>query len=407
MSKTDKVVEMYDKYIMCTYKRVPFCLERAKGAKVWGIDGKSYLDFFPGWAVSGIGHCHTMVSNAVAKQAKKLMHVSNNYYSQLQGLLAKKIIEESFKGKVFFANSGAEANEAAVKLARRYGHDKGRPACPMSKEQQSGRYQIITMLKSFHGRTLGMIAATGQEKVKKGFEPIPEGFVHIPFNDIEALKEAITDKTAAVMFEPIQCEGGINIATAEYMKEVRKVCNERDILMILDEVQTGMGRTGEMFCFKNYGVTPDVMTLAKAIGGGVPIGACVASEKFQDVLTPGTHASTFGGSPLVSAAALAVFEAIKKEKLLQNTKRQGAYLTKKLKALKKKYPFIKDIRSMGLVIGVELSVEGDSIYSKCLEEGLLINCTQGNVLRIMPPMNVTKKEIDKAISILDKVLAKV
>jgi len=394
VSKTSKVVEMYDRYIMCTYKRVPFCPEKAKGGKVWDIDGKAYLDFFPGWAVSGIGHCHPMVSNAVAKQAKKLMHVSNNYYSELQGLLAKKIIEESFKGKVFFANSGAEANEAAVKLARRYGHDKG-------------RYQIITMLKSFHGRTLGMIAATGQEKVKKGFEPIPEGFVHIPFNDIEALKEAITDKTAAVMLEPIQCEGGINIAAPEYMKEVRKICDEKDILMILDEVQTGMGRTGEMFCFKNYDVTPDVMTLAKAIGGGVPIGVCVASRKFQDVLTPGTHASTFGGSPLVSAAALAVFEAIKREKLLQNTKRQGAYLTKKLEALKEKYRFIKEVRSMGLVIGVELSVEGDSIYSKCLEEGLLINCTQGNILRIMPPMNVTKLEIDKAISILDKVLAKV
>ena len=407
MSKTDKVIGLYDKYIMTTYKRVPFCLEKAKGAKVWDIDGKSYLDFFPGWAVSGIGHCHPMVSNAVAKQAKKLIHVSNNYYSKLQGLLAKKIIEESFKGKVFFANSGAEANEAAVKLARRYGHDKGRPACQMSNGQQSGRYQVITMLKSFHGRTLGMIAATGQEKVKKGFEPIPEGFVHIPFNDIEARKEAITDKTAAVMFEPIQCEGGINIATLEYMKEVRKICDEKDILMILDEVQTGMGRTGEIFCFKNYGVTPDVMTLAKAIGGGVPIGACVAREKFQDVLTPGTHASTFGGSPLVSAAALAVFEAIKKEKLLANTKKQGAYLTKKLEALKKKYHFIKEIRSMGLVIGVELSVEGDSIYSKCLEEGLLINCTQGNILRIMPPMNVTKAEIDKAISILDKVFAKV
>ena len=199
--------------------------------------------------------------------------------------------------------------------------------------------------------------------------------------------------------------GGINIATLEYMKEVRRICDEKDILMILDEVQTGMGRTGEMFCFKNYGVTPDIMTLAKAIGGGVPIGVCVASEKFQDVLTPGTHASTFGGSPLVSAAALAVFEAIKKEKLLQNTKRQGAYLTKKLEALKKKYRFIKEIRSMGLVIGVELSVEGDSIYSKCLEEGLLINCTQGNILRIMPPMNVTKLEIDKAVKILDRVLA--
>lgn len=394
MKKTDKVVAMYDKYIMNTYKRVPFCLERAKGGKVWSIEGREYLDFFPGWAVSGIGHCHPLVTSAIAKQAKKLIHVSNNYYSQLQGLLAKKIIEESFQGKVFFANSGAEANEGAVKLARLYGHDKG-------------RYEIITMIKSFHGRTLGMISATGQDKVKKGFEPLIEGFVHIPFNDIEALKEAVNERTVAVMFEPIQCEGGINIADKEYMQAVRKFCDEKDIVMILDEVQTGMGRTGAMFCYQLYGIVPDIMTLAKSLGGGVPIGACVAREKFGDVLAPGTHASTFGGSPLVSAAGLAVFEAIKKEKLLQNTKRMGTYLAKKLGGLKKKYHFIKDIRSVGLVIGVELSIKGEDVYKKCLQEGLLINCTQDTVLRIMPPMTVTKSEIDKAVSILDKVLSKI
>jgi acetylornithine/succinyldiaminopimelate/putrescine aminotransferase len=263
------------------------------------------------------------------------------------------------------------------------------------------------MTKSFHGRTLGMIAATGQDKVKKGFEPLPEGFIHIPFNDIEALKEAVNGKTAAVMFEPIQCEGGINIAGKEYMQAVRKLCDEKDIVMILDEVQTGMGRTGEMFCYQLYGITPDVMTLAKAIGGGVPIGACVARGKFADVLTPGTHASTFGGSPLVSAAALAVFDAIKKEKLLQNTKKMGAYLAGKLEGLKKKYHFVKEIRAIGLVIGMELNIKGDDIYQKCLEEGLLINCTQETVLRIMPPMTVNKKEIDKAVSILDRVLSKI
>ncbi|MBI5124088.1 MAG: aspartate aminotransferase family protein [Candidatus Omnitrophica bacterium] len=394
MSKTKKIVHLYDKYIMNTYKRVPFCLEKAKGSKVWDCDGREYLDFFPGWAVSGIGHCHPLVAGAVAKQAKRLIHVSNNYYSLAQAELAKKIIEASFPGKVFFANSGAEANEAAVKLARLYGHDKG-------------RFEIITMTKSFHGRTLGMISATGQDKVKKGFEPLVEGFKHIPFNDIEALKEAINEKTIAVMFEPIQCEGGINIADKEYMKEVRKLCDEKDIVMILDEVQTGMGRTGEIFCFKNYGIVPDVMTLAKSLGGGVPIGACVAREKFQDVLTPGTHASTFGGSPLVSAAALAVFEAIKKGKLLQNTKKQGAYLRKRLEGLKKKHHFIKEIRSLGLVIGVQLGIKGEDIYKKCLEDGLLINCTQDTVLRIMPPMTVSKNEIDKAVSILDKVLSKV
>ena len=393
MKKTDKVVSMYDKYIMKTYKRVSLCLEKAKGARVWDIDGKEYLDLFPGWAVSGIGHCHPKVVAAIEKQAKKLMHVSNNYYSELQGLLAKTIIANSFPGKVFFANSGAEANEAAVKLARKYGHDKG-------------RFEVITMTKSFHGRTLAMITATGQDKVKHGFEPLPQGFIHVPFNDIEAVKEAITDKTIAIMLEPIQCEGGINIPDKEYMLALRKICDEKDIVLIFDEVQTGMGRSGEMFAFKNFGVTPDVMTLAKALGGGLPIGVAVAREKFQDVLTPGTHASTFGGSPIVCAAALGVFEAIKKEKLLANTNKMASYLRKKLEALKKKYRIIKEIRNMGLIIGVELNIKGDDVYSQCLKEGLLINCTQDTVLRIMPPMTISKKEADKAILILDKVLSK-
>jgi predicted acetylornithine/succinylornithine family transaminase len=385
---------MYDKYIMNTYKRVPLCLEKAKGAKVLDIDGKEYLDFFPGWAVSGIGHCHPAVVAAVQKQAKKLMHVSNNYYSEAQGRLAETIIKSAFPGKVFFANSGAEANEAAVKLARKYGHEKG-------------RYEIITMTKSFHGRTLAMITATGQDKVKHGFEPLPAGFVHIPFNDIEAVKEAINDKTIAIMLEPIQCEGGINMASPEYMKSLRAICDEKDIVLIFDEVQTGMGRSGKMFACKNYNIVPDVMTLAKALGGGLPIGVCVAREKFQDVLTPGTHASTFGGSPIVSAAALAVFKAIKKEKLLENTNKMGAYLKKKLEALKAKYKFIKEIRAMGLIVGVELGIKGEDIYKECLKEGLLVNCTQDTVLRIMPPMTVTKKDIDKAVKILDLVFSRV
>ena len=281
-----------------------------------------------------------------------------------------------------------------MKLARKYGHDKG-------------RYEIITCLKSFHGRTLAMITATGQDKVKHGFEPLPEGFVHIPFNDIEAVKEAITEKTAAIMLEPVQCEGGINIASPGYMKALRAICDEKGILLIFDEVQTGMGRSSNMFAFKNYGVTPDVMTIAKALGGGLPIGACVAARRFQDVITAGTHASTFGGSPIVCAASLAVFEAIKKEGMLSNAKRMGGYLKKKLEGLKSKYHFIKEIRAMALIIGVELSVKGDDIYKECLKEGLLINCTQETVLRIMPPINVTKAEIDKAVSILGKVMAKV
>lgn len=392
--KTKDVEKLYDKYVMCTYKRVPLCLDKARGAIAQDIDGKKYLDFFPGWAVSGIGHCHPLVSKAVSDQAKKLMHVSNNYYSKAQGLLAKAIIENSFPGKVFFGNSGAEANEAAVKLARKYGHEKG-------------RYQIITMTKSFHGRTLAMITATGQDKVKIGFEPLPDGFVHIPFNDIEAVKKAINEKTIGIMLEPIQCEGGINMASPEYMKELRHICDEKDIVLIFDEVQTGMGRSGEMFAFKNYGVTPDVMTLAKALGGGLPIGACVAREKFQDVLTPGTHASTFGGSPIVCSAALAVFEAIKKESLLNNARKMGLYIKSKLEGLKKKYNFIKDIRGVALIIGVELSIKGEDIYKECMKEGLLINCTQDTILRIMPPMTVKKEEVDKAIVILDRVFSKI
>ncbi len=394
MTKTQGIEKLYEKYVMCTYKRVPLCFEKAKGAKVWDIDGREYLDFFPGWAVSGIGHCHPKVVAAVRKQAGKLMHVSNNYYSRAQAKLAEAIIKNSFKGKVFFANSGAEANEAAVKLARKYGHDKG-------------KFEVITMTKSFHGRTLAMITATGQDKVKHGFEPLPQGFMHVPFNDIEAVREAITDKTAGIMLEPVQCEGGINIADREYLQALRKICDERDIVLIFDEVQTGMGRSGKMFAFQALGVRPDVMTLAKSLGGGLPIGACVAAEKFQDVLTPGTHASTFGGSPIVCAAALAVFDAVEKERLLANTNRMSAYLVKKLEGLKKKYNFVKGIRALGLIIGVELGIKGEDIYKGCLENGLLINCTQDTVLRIMPPLNVKKAEIDKAMSILDKVFSKI
>ena len=244
-----------------------------------------------------------------------------------------------------------------------------------------------------------------QEKVKKGFEPLPEGFIHIPFNDIEAVKEAINDKTIAVMLEPIQCEGGINIASQEYMNELRKICDEKDLVLIFDEVQTGMGRSGNMFAFKNFNIIPDVVTLAKALGGGLPIGACIAREKFQDVLTPGTHASTFGGSPIVCAAALAVFDAIKKEKLLSNANKMGKYIKARLEKLKDKYHFIKEIRSMALIIGVELTIKGEDIYKRCMEKGLLINCTQDTILRIMPPLNVKKADIDKAISILDEVFS--
>lgn len=393
MTKTKDVVAIYDKYVMNTYHRIPLCLTKAKGSIIHDIEGNEYIDFFPGWAVSGIGHCHPTVVRNINAQAKRLMHVSNNYYSEAQGALAEAIVKSSFPGKVFFANSGAEANEAAVKLVRKYGHP-------------TGRYEVITMTKSFHGRTIAMIAATGQDKVKKGFEPLPAGFVHVPFRDIEAVKAAINEKTIAIMLEPIQCEGGVNIPSVEYLRQLREICDQNDLALIFDEVQTGMGRAGEMFAYQVFGVTPDIMTLAKSLGGGLPIGACVAGGKFQDVLTPGTHASTFGGSPVVCAAALGVFEAIKKEKLIANTKKMSKYLEKRLNGLKAKYGFIKEIRAVGLIFGVELSISGVDIYKECMKAGLLINCTQDTILRIMPPMTVKKEEIDKAIAILDGVFAK-
>lgn len=388
---TKEIIAQYDKYVMNTYTRIPAVIVKGKGLKVWDLDGNEYLDFFPGWAVSGLGHCHPKVVNAVRNYLKKIIHVPNNYYNMLQGKLAQEIIKYSFPGKVFFCNSGAEGNEAAIKLVRAYGTSKG-------------KYEIITMQNSFHGRTLATVAATGQEKYHKGFEPLPAGFKSVPFNDIKALEEAITDKTAAIMLELIQGEGGINVADESYVKKIRKICDEKDLILIFDEVQTGMGRTGKMFCFENYGVAPDVMTLAKALGGGLPIGAMVASKKFEAVLKPGMHASTFGGSPIACSAALGAFEAIKRERLLLNTRNMGAYLEEKLNELKKTHSIIKNIRGKGLMIGVELTIEGAGILEECFKKKLLINCAHGNVLRLMPGMIVTKKQIDTAVEILGKVM---
>ncbi|MDP8230878.1 MAG: aspartate aminotransferase family protein [Candidatus Gorgyraea atricola] len=388
---THELIAQYEKYVMKTYTRIPSVIVKGKGLKVWDLDGNEYLDFFPGWAVSGLGHCHPEVVNAIRNYVKKIIHVSNNYYNMLQGKLAQEIIENSFKGKVFFCNSGAEANEGAIKLVRAYG-------------VANGKYEIITMQNSFHGRTLATITATGQPKYSKDFVPLPVGFKSVPFNDIKALEAGITDKTIAIMLEPIQGEGGINVAHDDYIKEVRELCDKKGLILIFDEVQTGMGRTGKMFCFQHYGVEPDVMTLAKSLAGGIPIGALVASKKYADVLKPGMHASTFGGSPIACSAALGVFEAIKREKLLKNTQEMGKYLVEKLNELKKKKSIIKEIRGKGLMIGMELKIEGAAIVEACFKEKLLINCAHGNVLRLMPGIIVTKKQIDKAIEILDKVM---
>jgi acetylornithine/N-succinyldiaminopimelate aminotransferase len=390
--KIEEIFKVYQDNIMNTYTKVPLIFVKGKGSRLWDIGGKLYLDFFPGWGVGSLGHCHPKVMQGVRDQIGKLIFVPNNYYHPFQAKLAKELIYLSFPGKVFFANSGAEANEAAIKLARKFG-------------ASFGKYEIITFQNAFHGRTLAALAATGQEKYQKGFEPMPEGFKQVKFNDLAAVKQAVTDKTVAIMLELVQGEGGVNIADKDFVLALRKICDEKKILLIVDEVQTGIGRTAKMFCYQNYGITPDVMTLAKALGGGLPIGVMIAKKELGSVLAPGMHASTFGGGPVICRAALGVLRAMQKEKILSNCQNMGKYLLEKLILLKKTYPAIKEVRGLGLMLGVELNIEGKPLVQAAMERGLLINCTHDKVLRLMPALNVTKKEIDQAIQILNKVFS--
>jgi acetylornithine/N-succinyldiaminopimelate aminotransferase len=392
--KTTDVQKIYDEYVMPTYTRLPVCLVKGKGSRVWDLEGKEYLDFFPGWAVSGIGHCHPRVVNAIKEQARKMLHVANNFLNIKQAELARTISEASFPARIFFCNSGAEANEGAIKFAKKYGSD-------------TGRFEIITMKNSFHGRTLAAMRATGQDKFHQGFEPLMEKFHHADFNDLESVKRLVTDKTIAIMLEPIQGEGGVSVASRDFLKGLRKLCDEKDMLLILDEVQTGVGRTGKMFAYQHYDLEPDIMTLAKTLGGGVPIGAFVVNRKIKrEVLTVGMHGSTFGGNPLVCAASLAVFKAIKKEKLITNTIRMGELLDREFEQLKAKYPVIESTRGLGLMKGLKLREPSASYATEAREQGLLINATQGDILRIMPPMTVSAKEIKLGMKILDSVFAK-
>lgn len=403
--KAQEIFDSYKENIMPTYAKFPLVFVKGKGSRLWDINSKVYLDFFPGWGVCNLGHCHPKVASAVREQAGKLIFIANNYYQLPQAKLAKELAGLAFPAKVFFCNSGAEANEAAIKFARKFGAST---TLSTSGEQGrtigQGRYEIITFEDSFHGRTLGALAATGQEKYQKGFGPLPAGFKTVKLNDFPALKCAISDKTIAIMLELIQGEGGINIAKKEFVQELSALCAEKKLLLIVDEVQTGIGRTGELFCYQHYGIIPDIITLAKGLGGGLPIGAMLVKKEIADTLGPGMHASTFGGSPLVSKAALAVLNAIQEEKLLNNAQKMGEYLLIKLNALKDKYPLIKEVRGMGLMFGVELNIEGKLIVEKCIEKGLLINCTHDRVLRLMPALNITKKEINKCLFILDQIL---
>jgi acetylornithine/N-succinyldiaminopimelate aminotransferase len=388
---TKEIIGLFDKYVIGNYPRLPRVIVKGEGCYMFDADGSKILDMFPGWAVSGIGHCHPKVVEAIRRQAGELLHIDNTLYSEPQGILAKLLSERAFGGRSFFCNSGAEANEAAMKLAR------------LHTPQQ--KYKFITCEGSFHGRTFATMTATAQPKHHEGMLPLLPGFVYVPFNDTEALEAAFSDEVAAVMIEPIQGEGGINIVDKEYLHAIRRLCDENGALLIFDEVTTGIGRTGKWFAYQHFGVTPDIMTMAKALGGGIAIGAMMAKEEVAASLVPGKHASTFGGNALACAAAVAVIEAIEQESLLENAVKMGRYIKDKLEQLKQKHSIIDHVRSVGLMIGVQLTSAGSKIVDKCLENGLRINCTQGTVLRFMPPMIVTESQVDQAVDILDNVLA--
>lgn len=390
---TEQLKDDAAKYLMSTYQRQPLSIVRGRGTKVYDMEGREYLDFVGGIAVNALGHGHPDLVHAIQRQAAQLIHASNLYYTEPQVKLAKMLVDHSFADRAFFCNSGAEANEAAIKLARRYGHDK----------HGAGRFEIVTMKNSFHGRTMATITATGQEKVQKGFEPLLPGFAYAPFNDFDALISLVSDRTTAIMLEPIQGEGGVHVAGRDYLKNVRQLCTERDILLIFDEVQTGMGRTGTLFAYEQLGAEPDIMTLAKGLGGGLPIGACLARESIAAVFTPGTHASTFGGNPLVCAAALAVGRVLLDGRVLEQVKRMGEYFAKGLADCKDRHRVVRDVRGLGLLQAIELDTDARSVVADCMARGVLVNATSDQVLRFVPPLIITQREIDKLLDTLSAI----
>lgn len=394
---SDDLIAQAQQYLMNTYARQPVVFSKGRGTRLYDPEGKEYLDFVSGVAVNNLGHCHPNVTVAFQKQAQRLVHVSNLYHNEPQVKLARTLVERSFADKVFFCNSGAEANEAAIKLARKYGHDRYGPE----------RSEIICMEQSFHGRSLATVTATGQPKYQKGFEPLVPGFLHVPFNDLKAVEKAITEKTVAIFVEPIQGEGGVQVAEEGYLSGLRKLCDEKGLLLMLDEIQTGIGRTGRLFAYEHWGIEPDIMTLAKGLGGGFPIGAMLAKESIAQVFGPGTHASTFGGNPLACSVASATLDVLLEGNfLLDNCMQMGNYLFERLTFLQQRHSCVRDIRGKGLLIGLELSIAGQPIVRDCLERGLLINCTMDRVLRFVPPLIIMKEEIDLLISALDEILKK-
>jgi len=390
-----KLIEESQKYLMNTYKRFPIVLRKGRGMTVWDTEDNEYLDFLAGIAVNCLGHCHPKLVIALQKQAQRLLHVSNLYHIEPQIKLAKILVNNSFADKVFFCNSGTEAVEGAIKLARKHAKETISPE----------RFEIITANGSFHGRTLGALSATGQEALQRGFEPLVPGFKHVPFNDIEALKKAVSKETCAVMLEPIQGEGGVRIPSEDYLAQVRGLCDENNLLLIFDEIQTGMGRTGALFAYEHFNVKPDIMTVAKGLGAGVAIGAVLAKENIAASFQPGSHGSTFGGNPLACAAAVTAMEILLEDGfLIDNCRRIGDYFKNSLEKLKQDFPSeIAEVRGLGLMLGLELTKPGGNIVDLCLKKGLLINCTSGNVLRFVPPLIVVEKEIDHLIEVLEDI----
>lgn len=394
---TSDILSDSQTYLMNTYARQPLVLVKGRGTRVYDSDGREYLDFVSGVAVNSLGHCHPRVVVALQKQAQRLMHVSNHYHNQPQILLGKTLVAHSFADKAFFCNSGTEAVEAAIKIARRYAREF----------LKQDRYEIITMNGSFHGRTLGALSATAQEKLHASFEPLVGGFRYVPFNDVTAVEQAMNERTCAVLVEPVQGEGGVNVPSEGYLKALRELCDRQNVLLILDEVQTGMGRTGKLFGYQHSGITPDAAALAKGLGAGMPIGALIATDRVSRAFSPGSHGSTFGGNPLACAAALASLDVLLEDNsIIPSVERLGILFQERLNCLKQKYGFVKEVRGIGLLIGMEIDFDGKEIVAACLKEGLLINCTMNTVLRFMPPLIIAEEEIDILVKTLDRIFAK-
>jgi acetylornithine aminotransferase len=391
---TAEIMAQADRVIANTYKRFPVVISKGSGCTLYDTAHRSYTDFVAGIAVCNLGHAHPAVTRAVTEQAQTLLHVSNLYYTMPQVELATWLVKHSFADRVFFGNSGAEANEAAIKLARKYYNDRG----------QSHRFRIITMERSFHGRTMATLSATGQDKIKKGYDPVLSGFDFVPFDDVAALLAKIGSDTCAVMIEPVQGEGGVRCPGPEYLKAVRQICDENDVLLIFDEIQTGMGRTGKLFGYQNFDVEPDIMTLAKALANGLPIGAMLAREKVAAAFGPGAHASTFGGTPIVTAAAFEVCKALVEGKVIEQGQKRAEYFKGKLIELKNRHDCIVDVRGLGLLLGIKLNFNAESMVARCMQKGFLINCIQENILRFVPPLVIQEEEIDALVSCLDELL---